>query len=82
MKNKNNNNSFIKISDKEFNRLLNQAMILESVILNIEKNNFKIEDSDVIRNYYSTIKNNASEVVRIFSKKIVRIEKINKHNKQ
>lgn len=57
-------------------------MILESVISNIEKNNFKIEDSDVIRNYYSTIKNNASEVVRIFSKKIVRIEKINKHNKQ
>jgi len=82
MKNKNNNNSFIKISDKEFNRLLNQAMILESVISNIEKNNFKIEDSDVIRNYYSTIKNNASEVVRIFSKKIVRIERINKHNKQ
>lgn len=57
-------------------------MILESVISNIEKNNFKIEDSDVIRNYYSTIRENASEVVRVFSKKIVRLEKQNKHNKQ
>lgn len=74
--------NYIKISDKEFNRLLNQAMILESIIDNLEKSDFKIDNSDVIKNYYSTIKNNASEVVRIFSKKIVRLEKQKKHNKQ
>lgn len=74
------NENYIKISEKEFNRLLNQAMILESMVDTLQKNNFKIEDSDVIKNYYSTIKNNASEVVRIFSKKIVRIERKNKHN--
>jgi len=76
------NENYIKISDREFNRLLNQVMILESVVSNLEKNNFKIEDSDVIKNYYSTIRENASEVVRVFSKKIVRLEKQNKYNKQ
>jgi len=69
-------NREIKVSISEFNRLLNQCMVLDNLLNNLKSNDYKIDaSSESLKKYYDNMHEDVSEIIRIASKKLERIHK-------
>ena len=69
-------NKDIKVSITEFQRLLNQCMILDNLLNNLKSNDYKIDaSSESLKKYYDNLHEDVSETIRTASKKLERIHK-------
>jgi len=69
-------NREIKVSISEFQRLLNQCMVLDNLLNNLKSNDYKIDaSSESLKKYYDNMHEDVSEIIRIASKKLERIHK-------
>lgn len=69
-------NREIKVSISEFQRLLNQCMVLDNLLNNLKSNDYKIDaSSESLKKYYDNMHEEVSETIRIASKKLERIHK-------
>ena len=69
-------NREIKVSISEFQRLLNQCMVLDNLLNNLKSNDYKIDaSSESLKKYYDNLHEDVSEIIRIASKKLERIHK-------
>lgn len=69
-------NKDIKVSITEFQRLLNQCMILDNLLNNLKSNDYKIDaSSESLKKYYDNMHEDVSEIIRTASKKLERIHK-------
>jgi hypothetical protein len=77
------NNNDIKLSKVEFNRLLNQCMILDNLLNNLKSNDYKIDASnETLKNHYNKMHDEVCKTIRMASKKIERIHKQEVKKKQ
>jgi hypothetical protein len=69
-------NREIKVSISEFQRLLNQCMVLDNLLNNLKSNDYKIDaSSESLKKHYDNMHEEVSETIRTASKKLERIHK-------
>lgn len=70
------NNNEIKVNITEFQRLLNQCMILDNLLNNLKSNDYKIDASnESLKKHYDNIHEEVSQTIRTASKKLERVHK-------
>jgi hypothetical protein len=66
----------LKVSKKEYNRLLEQCIIFENLLSKLKSNDYKLDVSNpVVKNLYDQMHEDISEVIRVSSKKMEREHK-------
>ena len=66
----------LKVSKKEYNRLLEQCIIFENLLNKLESNDYKLDVSNpVVKHLYDQMHEDVSEVIRVSGKKMEREHK-------
>lgn len=66
----------LKVSKKEYNRLLEQCIIFKNLLNKLESNDYKLDVSNpVVKNLYDQMHEDVSEVIRVSGKKMEREHK-------
>lgn len=69
-------NEEIKVSKKEFYRLLGNCMVLENLIKNVKLNNYKLDvTDDSLKDHYENMLEEVTDTIRIATKKLDRLYK-------
>jgi hypothetical protein len=77
------NNNDVKLNRMELNRLLNQCMVLDSLLSNFKFNDYKLEaTNETSKNHYDKLHDEVCKTIRMASKKLERIHKQEIKNKK
>jgi len=76
-------NKEIKVSVSELQKLLNQCMVLDSLLSNLKFNDYKIDaTNETSKNHYDKLHDEVCKTIRMASKKLERIHKQEVKKKQ